>query len=70
MVNYRTASLFRHNRGYSFNTDKEKIMSDITIRRAAEDDIPALEKLLFQVHKVHSDVRPDLFKAGNIPPPS
>ena len=31
MVNYRTASLFRHNRGYSFNTDKEKIM---TIRRA------------------------------------
>lgn len=39
-------------------------MSDITIRRAAEDDIPALEKLLFQVHKVHSDLRPDLFKAG------
>ena len=47
-------------------------MSDITIRRTAEDDIPALEKLLFQVHKVHRDVRPDLFKAGvkNIPPPS
>lgn len=34
------------------------------IRRAAEGDIPAIDKLLYEVHKVHSDVRPDLFKAG------
>lgn len=39
-------------------------MTDVTIRRAADADIPALDKLLYQVHKVHSDVRPDLFKAG------
>ena len=34
------------------------------IRRAAEKDIPYIDKLLFQVHKVHHDVRPDLFKDG------
>lgn len=34
------------------------------IRRAAEADIPALDRLLYQVHKVHSDARPDIFKAG------
>lgn len=34
------------------------------MRRAAEGDIPAIDKLLYAVHKVHSDVRPDLFKAG------
>ena len=34
------------------------------IRRAQEKDIPQLDKLLFQVNKVHSDGRPDLFKAG------
>ncbi len=39
-------------------------MSDITIRRAEEGDIPSLDKLLYEVHKVHSDVRPDLFKVG------
>lgn len=39
-------------------------MSDFNIRFACEQDIPTLEKLLFQVNKVHSDVRPDLFKAG------
>ena len=27
-------------------------------------DIPALDKLLFEVHKVHSDARPDIFKEG------
>ena len=37
---------------------------DITIRRASDGDIPALDRLLFEVHKVHSDVRPDLFKSG------
>ena len=37
---------------------------DITIRRAVKTDIPSLDRLLFEVHKVHSDVRPDLFKSG------
>lgn len=39
-------------------------MRQITVRKARETDIPALNTLLYQVHKVHSDVRPDLFKAG------
>ena len=39
-------------------------MTDVTIRRAVNADIPALDQLLYQVHKVHSDVRPDIFKAG------
>lgn len=39
-------------------------MEDLLIRRAAQADIPTLERLLYQVHKVHSDARPDLFKAG------
>ena len=39
-------------------------MESLRIRRATEDDIPIIEKLLYEVHKVHSDARPDLFKAG------
>ena len=39
-------------------------MSDMTIREAREADIPRLAELLYQVHRVHSDVRPDLFRAG------
>ena len=39
-------------------------MENLTIRRAEERDIPVIKKLLFEVLKVHSDVRPDLFKAG------
>lgn len=39
-------------------------MNSVTIRRAVNSDIPAIDKLLYQVHKVHSDVRPDLFKSG------
>lgn len=39
-------------------------MKEFTIRRAEEYDIPDIDKLLFEVNKVHSDVRPDLFKAG------
>lgn len=39
-------------------------MERLRIRRATEDDIPIIEKLLYEVHKVHSDARPDLFKAG------
>lgn len=34
------------------------------IRRAEEKDIPHIEELLYQVHKVHSDKRPDLFIPG------
>lgn len=39
-------------------------MIDITIRKAREQDINAINKLLYEVHKVHSDARADLFKAG------
>ena len=39
-------------------------MENLKIRRAKECDIPIIDKLLYEVHKVHSDVRPDLFKAG------
>ena len=39
-------------------------MTDVTIRHAVDADIPALDQLLYQVHKVHSDVRPDIFKTG------
>jgi ribosomal protein S18 acetylase RimI-like enzyme len=34
------------------------------IRFAKETDIPQIDTLLYQVHKVHSDGRPDLFQAG------
>ena len=34
------------------------------IRLAKEKDIEQINNLLYQVHKVHSDARPDLFKAG------
>ena len=39
-------------------------MADYVIRKAKIKDIPALDKLLYEVHKVHSDIRPDLFRAG------
>ena len=39
-------------------------MADYIIRKAEIEDIPALDKLLYEVHKVHSDIRPDLFRAG------
>jgi ribosomal protein S18 acetylase RimI-like enzyme len=45
--------------------DEEIIADKTVIRRAKETDIPVISKLLFQVHKVHSDVRPDLFKRGS-----
>ena len=35
------------------------------IRRATEKDIPRLIDLLYQVHRVHSAGRPDIFRAGN-----
>lgn len=39
-------------------------MNTPIIRPATEKDIPALGRLLYQVHKVHSDTRPDLFQPG------
>ncbi len=36
----------------------------LKIRRAEEKDIEGINKLLYQVHKVHSDGRPDIFKEG------
>lgn len=34
------------------------------IRRATEADIDALNELLFEVHAVHAEGRPDIFKPG------
>lgn len=39
-------------------------MEEVIIRKAEFKDIPTIDKLLFEVHKVHSDARPDLFKIG------
>lgn len=36
----------------------------ITIRRAEERDVKDIGIMLYQVHKVHSDARPDIFEAG------
>lgn len=35
------------------------------IRRATLTDIDGINKLLYEVHKVHSDKSPDLFKVGS-----
>ena len=35
------------------------------LRRATASDIPHLIRLLYQVHRVHSDGRPDIFRKGN-----
>ena len=35
------------------------------IRTASEKDIPKLNELLFQVHKIHADARPDIFISGS-----
>ena len=39
-------------------------MSSITIRFAHESDIPRLEDLLYQVHGLHAEGRPDIFNPG------
>ncbi len=36
------------------------------IRRACEKDKPEIHELLKQVHKIHSEGRPDYFKSGGI----
>lgn len=43
---------------------EEKKMSELIIRFAKEADLDRINELLYQVHKVHSDARPDLFKQG------
>ena len=35
------------------------------IRQAEEKDIPRLIDLLYQVHRVHAEGRPDIFRLGN-----
>ena len=35
------------------------------IRRAVDRDLEDIVKLLLQVHKVHSDARPDIFRPGS-----
>lgn len=35
------------------------------IRRAKKQDVDGINSLLYQVHKVHSDVRPDIFRRGH-----
>ena len=44
--------------------EKESTMDGLKARRAVESDIPTLDKLLYEVHRVHSDARPDLFRKG------
>lgn len=38
--------------------------NNMNIRKAVKQDIPQIENLLYQVQKVHSDKRPDIFKPG------
>ncbi len=37
----------------------------MNIRRATQKDIPQLDKLLYQVHRLHAEGRPDIFRLGN-----
>lgn len=39
--------------------------NQIIIRKACLADIKKINFLLYQVHKIHSDTRPDLFSAGS-----
>jgi ribosomal protein S18 acetylase RimI-like enzyme len=39
--------------------------NEINIRKAVEQDITDIGRLLLEVHKVHSDARPDLFRKGS-----
>lgn len=38
--------------------------TDVRIRRAQVQDADAITQLLYQVHQVHADGRPDIFKTG------
>ena len=37
----------------------------MNIRRAKESDIEGLNALLYQVHRIHAEGRPDIFRLGN-----
>ncbi len=37
----------------------------MNIRRADERDISGINKLLYQVHRIHAEGRPDIFRLGN-----
>ena len=37
----------------------------MNIRRANERDIAGINALLYQVHRIHAEVRPDIFRLGN-----
>lgn len=37
-------------------------MDNLVIRRAVEADLAAINRLLVQVHRIHSEARPDLFR--------
>ena len=37
----------------------------MNIRRATEKDIVGINKLLYQVHRIHAEGRPDIFRLGN-----
>ena len=37
----------------------------MNIRRADERDIAGINKLLYQVHRIHAEGRPDIFRLGN-----
>jgi ribosomal protein S18 acetylase RimI-like enzyme len=37
----------------------------LNIRRATERDLPQINQLLYQVHRLHAEGRPDIFRLGN-----
>ena len=37
----------------------------MNIRRATKKDIAGINKLLYQVHRIHAEGRPDIFRLGN-----
>ena len=37
-------------------------MGNLVVRCAVENDLPAINRLLVQVHQIHSEARPDLFR--------
>ena len=49
-----------------FKRKKDESMEkqDVSLRKATVADIPALDELLLQVHRIHSDARSDLFTPG------
>ncbi len=50
------------NRVHDWETEERR--QKVEIRKAKTEDIPQIINLLYQVQKVHSDKRPDLFRPG------